>query len=86
MRSPTFPSGSMLESVDWLRREQPVINALNDLLEEFLRSGFWKYSDTLKLKGTPWNHKRIYRVHCNLGFNLPRKAKKRLPGRALSVV
>ena len=76
----------MLEPVDWLRRDQPVIEALNELLEEFPRYGSWKYSDMLKLKGTPWNHKRTYRVYCKLGFNLPRKAKKRVPGRALSVV
>jgi putative transposase len=58
-----------------------VIDALNELLEEFPRSGIWKFSDTLKLRGAPWNHKRIYRVYCNLGLNLPRKTKKRVPER-----
>jgi len=58
-----------------------VIDAINELLEEFPRSGFWKYADTLKLRGAPWNHKRIYRVYSNLGLNLPRKEKKRVPER-----
>lgn len=58
-----------------------MIDALNELLEEFPRSGIWKFADTLRLRGAPWNHKRIYRVYCNLGLNLPRKTKKRVPER-----
>jgi putative transposase len=67
--------------VDWAQRDAPVVNALNGLLEEFPRLGFWKYADILSLRDYPWNHKRIYRVYCDLGLNQPRRKKRRLPER-----
>lgn len=69
------------EPVDWMARDGAVIDALNGLTEEFPRSGFWKYVDTLSNRGYPWNHKRIHRVYCNLRLNLPRRTKRRLPTR-----
>jgi putative transposase len=31
-----------------------------------------------KVKGHPWNHKRVYRIHCELELNLRIKPRKRL--------
>jgi putative transposase len=59
----------------------PVIDALNELVEENLRWGFWMCFDRLRLDGHPWNHKRVWRVYCEMKLNLPRRKKKRLPQR-----
>jgi len=59
-----------------------VIDALNRLAEQHPRLGFGKYFPLLRKQGHPWNHKRVYRVYCALGFNLKRRTRKRLPSRA----
>ena len=61
--------------------DSDVIDALNALVKEFPRSGVWKYIDTLRLRGYPWNHKRILRVYRAMGLNQPRRTKRRLPKR-----
>ncbi len=43
------------------------------------RWGFWQCCDRLQFDGNPWNHKRLWRVYCQLRMNLPRRTKKRLP-------
>lgn len=67
--------------VDWARRDAPVIAALTTLVAAKSRWGFWKCRDRLRLDGHPWNHKRLWRVYCQLRLNLPRRTKKRLPSR-----
>lgn len=67
--------------MDWMDRDKDLIEALNSLVEEFPRSGFWKYVDVLANRGYGWNHKRIYRVYCALGLNQPRRTKRKLPVR-----
>lgn len=67
--------------VDWARRDAPVIAALTMLSATNPRWGFWKYVDRLRNLGHPWNHKRLWRVYCQLRLNLPRRTKKRLPVR-----
>lgn len=63
------------------RRDQPVIDALNKLVEKCPRWGFWMCFDRLRLDGHRWNHKRVWRVYCEMKLNLPRRKKKRLPTR-----
>jgi len=62
-------------------RDGDVIKALNALIEKHPRWGFWKCRKALRRLGYPWNHKRVYRVYCNLRLNQKRRAKRRLPKR-----
>lgn len=64
-----------------LERDAEVIDALNKVVERNGRWGFWKCFDRLRLDGRPWNHKRVWRVYCELGLNIPRRTKKRVPKR-----
>ena len=56
-----------------------MIAALTTLVAAKSRWGFWKCCDRLWLDGHPWNHKRLWRIYCQLRLNLPRRTKKRLP-------
>ena len=62
-------------------RDAEVIEALNAVVERRPRSGFWKCHDRLRRQGYGWNHKRLYRVYCAMGLNLPRRRKRRVPHR-----
>lgn len=64
-----------------LERDKEVIDALQNLTEEHNRWGFWKCYRRLRLDGHEWNHKRVYRVYRELGLNMRRKTKKRVPTR-----
>ena len=64
-----------------LERDGEVITALTKMTDEHRRWGFWKCYQRLRLDGQPWNHKRVYRVYCELGLNHKRRTKKRLPNR-----
>ncbi len=35
----------------------------------------------MRLKGYPFNHKRVHRVYCRMGLNLKRRTKRVLPKR-----
>lgn len=64
-----------------LRRDQPVIDALQAKVSENTRWGFWKCFDALRLEGAWWNHKRVHRVYCALHLNIPRRTRRRVPRR-----
>lgn len=59
--------------------------SLRKMLEEVTgrhgRWGFWKCYHWMRQQGAPWNHKRVRRVDREMGLNLPRRGKKRLPAR-----
>lgn len=52
---------------------------LHSLAERKPRWGFKKMYDYLKNQGFYWNHKKVYRVYCEMELNLRKKPKKRLP-------
>ena len=59
-----------------------MIDALTALVAAQHKWGFWLCFDTLGTQGHGWNWKRVYRVYCALGLNLPRRGKKRVLTRA----
>jgi putative transposase len=62
--------------------DRQIEQMLRQLAERKPRWGYGKMIDYLRNHGYGWNHKRIYRVYCELALNLRRKPKKRLPARA----
>lgn len=68
--------------IDRRQRDQPIIDALNEIIETNGRWGFWKCFDRLRLQAKPWNHKRVHRIYCDLGLNMKRRTKGRVPVRA----
>ena len=66
---------------DWREVDSAVITAINDVLAKALRAGFWKCFKRLRRLGYGFNHKRVYRVYCRLGLNLPKRIKRKLPKR-----
>ena len=61
--------------------DEIIKQKLKALAEKYPRYGFKKFFQKIRQHGFDWNHKRIYRVYCELQLNLRRKPKKRLPSR-----
>lgn len=61
-------------------RDAEVIEGVNAVIDKHPRWGFRKSFKYLR-KRHRWNHKRVYRVYCELRLNQKRRAKKRLPQR-----
>lgn len=57
--------------VNWAQRDAAVIEALTTLGATKPRWGFWKYVNRLRNTGHRWNHKRLWRVYCQLRLNVP---------------
>ncbi len=66
---------------DWRVADAAVIDALNEQLKRSPQAGFWKCFDRLRQRGYCFNHKRVYRVYCQMGLNKPRRTKRVLPKR-----
>lgn len=58
-----------------------VITALDGLIDKHPAIGFWQCYHRLRNSGHCWNHKKVYRVYCDLKLNIRRRRKKRLPAR-----
>jgi putative transposase len=67
--------------IDWAVRDGEVIAALQAIVVEEQRWGFWKCYDRMRNQGRRWNHKRVHRVYCRMKLNLPRRTKRRVPKR-----
>ena len=57
--------------------------ALRKLAQEHPRWGFKKMNAVLQKQENGWNHKRIYRVYCEMKLNLRIKPRKRVSGREI---
>jgi len=74
---------------------KPKLRQEDDKIKDYLLSlsikhkrwGFDKMRDKSRLDNKGWNHKRIYRIYCELGLNIRIKPRKRLAkGEAKSLV
>lgn len=61
--------------------DEAIKELLKKLAEQYRRYGFKKMYHKIRQGGYRWNHKRVYRVYCELHLNLRKKPKKRLPSR-----
>ncbi len=61
--------------------DQEVIRELQKAAECYPAYGFGLLLKILRRWGHTWNHKRVYRIYCELKLNKRRKGKKRLPNR-----
>jgi putative transposase len=61
--------------------DDEIRTKLAQLAEDHHRWGFRKMAAYLRKGGNQWNHKRIYRIYCEMGLNIRVKPKKRLPSR-----
>jgi putative transposase len=62
------------------KSDEEIIDALNELVNQHPSIGFWNSHYRLR-RTHSWNHKRVYRVYTQMGLNIRRRARKRLPAR-----
>jgi putative transposase len=72
---------STLTYVTKAKADEPIIDSLNQLVEQHPSIGFWKCYHRIRKANHGWNHKRVYRVYTMLKLNIRRRARKRLPAR-----
>lgn len=67
------------------REPDPEERVIEDFLRDYVakrpRRGFGKCFSRARRMGYIWNHKRVYRIYKQLGLNLRRRVKHRLPER-----
>jgi putative transposase len=61
--------------------KEEIKEILMRLADSHKRWGFGLMFRWLRREGYPWNHKRVYKIYCELALNLRIKPKKRLPTR-----
>lgn len=61
--------------------EAVIVELLKTLSAQHPTYGFQKLFGLIRLKSYPFNHKRVYRIYCELKLNLKIKPKKRLAER-----
>lgn len=62
-------------------KDNPIKDELISLAEKHPSYGFWKMYRTMRMQCYYWNHKRVYRIYLELGMNIRRRVKRRLPKR-----
>lgn len=62
-------------------QDRVIEDFLRDCVAKRPRRGFYKCFTRAKRMGYDWNHKRVYRIYKQLGLNLRRRVKHRLPER-----
>lgn len=70
-----------LPPTDRLAADGDVIEVLQDIVTKHHSWGFWKCQDWIRQHDHIWNHKRVYRIYCNMGLNQVRRSKRRIPTR-----
>ena len=61
--------------------DKQLIELLDQLAESHPTYGFRKLFKMIRKQGYVYNHKRVYRVYKQLGLNIRRKRKRRIPAR-----
>ena len=56
-----------------------MVEVLNQVVAKNGRWGFRLCFDWMRNQGYAWNHKRVWRIYKEMGLNLPRRTKKRIP-------
>jgi putative transposase len=64
----------------------PVIEALTELVEKFPGFGLSKLFVLLRKADRPWNHKRVWRVYCDLKLNIRSRLQRRYKPEPLEVL
>lgn len=64
-----------------IKDDSEIIEHLQRKAQGHAREGFKKAFGRMKLEGVHYNHKRVRRVYKQLGLNIRRKVKRRLPQR-----
>lgn len=62
-------------------RDMEIQETLGQLAGKHPEMGFGKFFGMIRRQGKMWNHKRVYRVYCEMKLNKRRKHKRRLPTR-----
>jgi len=62
-------------------KNEPVREQLRGLIEKHPAIGFWQSYHRIRRLNFIWNHKRVYNVYTQMGLNIRRRARKRLPVR-----